>query len=122
MDAAQSLSLILESWGCEVQVAYDGLRALDMAKGHHPDVVLLDLKMPRMDGFQVADWLRRDAWADELTLVALTGSDQAEDRDRALEAGFDYFMVKPVDPKDLKDLLERCRGKSAFAIRPYVEG
>jgi CheY-like chemotaxis protein len=121
-DAAQSVSLLLQSWGCEVQTAYDGQQSLEMAKGFHPDVVLLDIKMPRMDGYEVADWLRRDGSSGDLTLVAMTGCDQAEDRDRAVDAGFDYYMVKPVDPGALKDLLERLRAKREFTIRPYREG
>jgi len=110
MDAAQSLSLILENWGCEVHVAYDGPKALEAARACQPDVVLLDIKMPRMDGYEVADQLRQGDGGDELTLVAMTGCGQAEDRDRALEAGFNYYMVKPVDPGDLKELLEHFRG------------
>src|SRR5205823_10727443 len=104
-DAAKSLSLILETWGCEVRVAYDGSEALETARTYRPNVVLLDIKMPRMDGYQVARQLRREKRGDGLTLVAMTGSSQDEDRDRALEAGFDYFMIKPVDPGDLRDLL-----------------
>ncbi len=121
-DAAQSVSLLLESWGCEVQIAYEGERALEMAKVFRPDVALLDIKMPRMDGYEVADGLRRDEDGDGLTLVAMTGCDQAEDRDRASEAGFDFYMVKPADPGDLKELLERLRSKREFTIRPYHEG
>jgi two-component system CheB/CheR fusion protein len=105
MDAAQSLALVLESWGCEVHLAYDGPGALETAAACRPEVVLLDIKMPRMDGYQVAEQLRRNEDGDGLTLVAMTGCGQDEDRDRALQAGFDYFMVKPVDPGDLKDLL-----------------
>jgi PAS domain S-box-containing protein len=106
-DGAWSLSLLLENWGCEVQIAYDGLKALEMARAWPPDVALLDLKMPRMDGYEVADWLRRNEQGSPLTVVAMTGSDQTEDRERARDVGFDYFMVKPVDPDDLKGLLER---------------
>jgi two-component system CheB/CheR fusion protein len=104
-DAAQSLALLLESWGCEVRLAYDGAGGLEAARAYDPEVVLLDLKMPRMDGYQVAEELRRTHGDGGLTLVALTGCGQDEDRDRAREAGFDHFLVKPVDPADLKDLL-----------------
>src|SRR5262249_12441459 len=103
MDAAQSLALGLGGWGGEVHLAYDGAGALETARACRPEVVLLDIKMPRMDGFQVAERLRRHEHDGGLTLVAMTGCGQDEDRDRALQAGFDHFMVKPVDPEDLKE-------------------
>jgi signal transduction histidine kinase/CheY-like chemotaxis protein len=104
-DAAQSLSLLLTSWGFEIEVAYDGASALQSAEAHRPDLVLLDIGMPGMDGFEVARRLRQFEGGDEITLVALTGFGQEEYRDQARKAGFDYHMVKPVDPQDLKDLL-----------------
>ena len=108
-DVARSLSLLLGSWGCEVRTAHDGLRAIETAKAYPPDVVLLDLKMPRMDGFEVAAHLRHEEWAHDLKLVALTGCSQIEDQAHAIQAGFDHFMVKPVEPKSLKDLLETLK-------------
>jgi signal transduction histidine kinase/CheY-like chemotaxis protein len=105
VDAAQSLVLLLRGWGYKPRVVYDGRAALDAAQTDLPDLVLMDIGMPGMDGYQVAENLRRDHDSDHLALVALTGYGQDEDRNRALEAGFDYHMVKPVDPNDLKDLL-----------------
>jgi signal transduction histidine kinase/ActR/RegA family two-component response regulator len=105
VDAAQSLALVLRGWGYNPRVVYDGIAALEAVDLSAPDLVLMDIGMPGMDGYQVATHLRRDHSSDELTLVALTGYGQDEDRNRALEVGFDYHMVKPVDPNDLKDLL-----------------
>jgi signal transduction histidine kinase len=105
-ETAQSVALLLRVWGHEVRVAYDPLAALDDTHAHPPEVVLLDLGMPGMDGYEVARRLRAQAESKGAVLVALTGYSKEEDRRRALEAGFDYYMVKPVDPEDLRDLLE----------------
>jgi CheY-like chemotaxis protein len=105
MDTAQSLALMLGRWGCEVRVVYDGPRALAEAEVRRPDVVMLDIGMPGMNGYEVAERLRQVEGGEDLVLVAVTGYGQDEDRARAREAGFDYHMVKPVDPADLKELL-----------------
>jgi len=104
-DVVESLAMVLRGWGHEVCVAYDGRGALDAAPAFAPDLVLLDIGMPGMDGYQVAQRLRQVEGGKGLTLVALTGYGQDEDRSRSREAGFDYHMVKPVEPADLKDLL-----------------
>jgi signal transduction histidine kinase/ActR/RegA family two-component response regulator len=104
-DAAQSLALLLEGWGCRVEVAYDGPAALAKVRANPPELVLMDIGMPGMDGHEVARELRRQHDSARLTLVALTGYGQEDDRRRALEAGFDYHMVKPVDPSDLRDFV-----------------
>jgi CheY-like chemotaxis protein len=104
-DTAQSLACMVERWGHEVRVAYDGPAALAMARGQRPDVVLLDIGMPGMDGYEVARGLRECEGDEKLVLVAVTGYGQEEDRSLARAAGFDYHMVKPVDPRDLKELL-----------------
>jgi signal transduction histidine kinase/ActR/RegA family two-component response regulator len=104
-DTAQSLACMVERWGHEVRVAYDGPSALAMARVQCPDVVLLDIGMPGMDGYEVARGLRECEPDEKLVLVAVTGYGQEEDRSLARAAGFDYHMVKPVDPRDLKELL-----------------
>jgi signal transduction histidine kinase/ActR/RegA family two-component response regulator len=105
-EAAQSLFLVLNRWGCQVRVAYDGPGALLEARARRPDVVFLDIGMPGMDGYEAAQRLRALEGAERMLLVAVTGYGQDEDRQRAREAGFDYHMVKPVDPEHLQAVLE----------------
>jgi signal transduction histidine kinase/ActR/RegA family two-component response regulator len=109
-EAAQSLAFVLGRWGYEARVAYDGAEALEQAEARRPDVVLLDIGMPGMDGYEVARRLREREGGDKVVLVAVTGYGQEEDRRRAREAGFDYHMVKPVDPGDLRELLAVTEG------------
>jgi signal transduction histidine kinase/ActR/RegA family two-component response regulator len=97
VDAAASLGMLLELSGNEVLVTYNGADAIDAARLHHPSVVILDIGMPDLDGYQVAETLRREARGGEYLLIALTGWGQAEDRQRALQAGFDFHFTKPVD-------------------------
>jgi len=104
-DAADSLALLLGLWGHHPRVAYDGRTALQMAREDPPDAVLLDLGMPGRDGCRLADDLRRqDGWPGS-PLIAVTGFGDRHHRDRALAAGFDHFLVKPVEPDALRDLL-----------------
>jgi PAS domain S-box-containing protein len=104
-DAAESLAMILEMSGAQVAVALDGPQALEKVRSFAPDIVLMDIGMPGMDGYEVARRLRADAATRELLLVALTGWGQAEDRERAMQVGFDQHLTKPVDPEALSDVL-----------------
>jgi signal transduction histidine kinase len=104
-DSAMSLSLLLELDGHDVRRAYDGIEALEIADDFRPEVTLLDIGMPRLDGYGAARELRRRDWAKGSLLVALTGWGQQEDKRMAREAGFDHHMVKPVDPDALRRLL-----------------
>ncbi len=104
-DAAISLALLLQMMGQDVQIAYDGLEALAKAETFRPDIVLLDLGMPKLNGYETARRLRAEPWGEKAILVALTGWGQEEDRRRAREAGFDYHLVKPVDPTELEKLI-----------------
>jgi signal transduction histidine kinase len=104
-DSAMSLSLLLELDGHDVRRAYDGIEALEIAEDFRPEVTLLDIGMPRLDGYGAARELRRRDWAKDSLLVALTGWGQQEDKRMAREAGFDHHMVKPVDPDALRRLL-----------------
>lgn len=105
VDAADSLAILLRLEGHEVRVAHDGPAALKIAQSEPPQLILLDLGMPGMDGYQVARRLRRQPELHDVLLVALTGWGQEEDQRRTREAGFDLHLVKPVEPDALKELL-----------------
>ncbi len=105
--AAQSMALILKLEGYEVQVAFDGVSAIDAVRSFHPAAVLMDIGLPGLDGLEVARRIRQD---DELSsgidlLAALTGFAEDEARDRSEQAGFDHHLVKPVDPEAILALL-----------------
>jgi CheY-like chemotaxis protein/two-component sensor histidine kinase len=104
-DTAESLALLLRVKGHEVRTAHDGATALQDAGAFQPEVVLLDLGLPRMDGYEVARRLRAQVGLRKALLVALTGYGQEEDRRRAEEAGFDAHLTKPADPTALQRLL-----------------
>jgi PAS domain S-box-containing protein len=106
LDAAQSAAELVGLWGHEARVAHDGPAALVLASRFRPDVVLLDIGLPGMDGYEVARLIRAAAGGEALLLVAVTGYGQAEDRQRALAHGFDLHLTKPVDPQALRRLLE----------------
>jgi CheY-like chemotaxis protein/anti-sigma regulatory factor (Ser/Thr protein kinase) len=96
-DAAESLTMLLRFSGHEVVTAHDGLQALADAKEFRPELVLMDLGMPGMNGYEAAKALRDEPWGSEMVLVALTGWGQEEDRKRTKEAGFDRHLVKPIE-------------------------
>jgi CheY-like chemotaxis protein len=104
-DAAESLAMLLELSGHEVRVAHDGRTALSLAQAFRPDISLLDIGMPDLSGYEVAQTLRRETWGAQIRLIALTGWGQEHDRRRAQEAGFDHHLTKPIDPKTLEILL-----------------
>lgn len=104
-DAATSMGLLLKILGADVEVANSGPEALSAIETYHPAVVLLDLGMPEMDGYEVARRIRERREFDDITLIALTGWGQDEDRRRAHEAGFDHHLVKPADIRSLQELL-----------------
>jgi PAS domain S-box-containing protein len=104
-DAADSLATLLRLQGHEVQVAYDGASALELAKSCCPSLVFLDLGMPGMDGYEVAREMRRMPGLEKTVLAALTGWGQEEDRRRAAEAGFHHHLVKPPESQDIQKLL-----------------
>jgi signal transduction histidine kinase len=106
-DALESLATLLELGGHEVFSAANGALALESAERHLPEVALLDIGMPKLDGYEVARRIRAQPWGRRITLVALTGWGQESDRRRSGEAGFDSHMVKPLDLDKLTELLER---------------
>ncbi len=100
-DAAESLSLQLQLGGHDVRTAYNGADALAIAESFKPHAVLLDLGMPKMDGYETARKLRRFPWGKRALIIALTGWGQQQDRERTAAAGFDAHLVKPVAEHDL---------------------
>jgi CheY-like chemotaxis protein len=108
-DAADSLALLLQLAGGEVHTAYDGQEAVEAAARLRPDVILLDIGMPRLNGYDAARTIREQPWGKGVVLVALTGWGQEEDRRKSKEAGFDGHLVKPVDPQALEKLLAGLR-------------
>jgi two-component system, chemotaxis family, CheB/CheR fusion protein len=106
-DALESLATLLELGGHEVFSAANGALALECAERHLPEVALLDIGMPKLDGYEVARRIRAQPWGRRITLVALTGWGQDSDRRRSGEAGFDSHLVKPLDLDKLTELLGR---------------
>lgn len=104
-DSAESLAMLLELTGNETHTAYDGLEAVEATATFKPDVVLLDIGLPKMNGYEAARKIRAEPWGKKMVLVALTGWGQDEDQQRSREAGFDGHLVKPVDYAALTKLL-----------------
>jgi two-component system CheB/CheR fusion protein len=104
-DAAESLRLLLTGWGHEVHTAADGEKAIEIAGSVQPDVVLLDVGLPGMSGYEVARRLRALPSGERFRVIAMTGYGQEEDRRQSREAGMDAHVVKPVLPKQLSSLL-----------------
>ena len=103
-DAAESLSLLLELKGHDVRRAYDGEDAVQLAEHFRPQMVLLDLGMPKMNGYEACRRIRDHPWGAQMALIAVTGWGQEDDRHKSTAAGFDGHLVKPVDPDTLEDL------------------
>jgi two-component system CheB/CheR fusion protein len=108
VDAAQTLATLMRLWGHEAQTAYAGPAALEAAAAKPPEVVVLDIGLPGLDGYEVAEKLRQLPGMRKALLVALTGYGHDEDRRRALQAGFDVHLTKPADPEALQELLGRA--------------
>ncbi len=105
VDAADSLAILLQALGHDTSVAYDGIEALELAEAYRPDIVFLDIGMPRMNGLEVAAALRKKPAFQRTVLIALTGWGSHEDRARSQSAGFDHHLTKPASPTLLKRLL-----------------
>jgi CheY-like chemotaxis protein len=103
--AANVLAMLLKALGNEVRTAFDGLTAIDLAEQFRPDIVLLDIGMPKLNGYETARRIRQQPWGKDMVLAALTGWGQEEDKRRTREAGFDHHFVKPVEPDVLQKLL-----------------
>ena len=105
VDAAISLAMMLKLMGNETKTAHDGLEALDVAAAYRPDLILLDIGMPKLNGYDTARHIRQQPWGKSVVLVALTGWGQEEDRRKSEDAGFDPHMTKPIEPAALEKLL-----------------
>jgi len=110
-DAADSLAALLAVMGHDVRVAYDGQEAIDTAAEFRPDAALLDIGMPRLNGYDVARRVRSEPWGRGMLLVAITGWGRAGDREQAVAAGFDHHLVKPAAPDVLQLLLASASGR-----------
>jgi CheY-like chemotaxis protein len=117
VDSADSMAVLLRLYGHEVRLAHDGEKALEEALSFRPDVMFLDLSLPKMDGYEVARRLRQETAMRRMTLVAMTGYSQDEDRQRTLEAGFNLHLVKPVDFDMLRELLSSLPANQSGAER-----
>jgi CheY-like chemotaxis protein len=109
-DSAESLTILLSLAGHETRAAYDGLEAMEAAETFKPNVILLDIGLPKLNGYEVARKIREQPWGETMVLVALTGWGQEEDRRRSREAGFNHHLTKPVDPVALKNLMALIPG------------
>jgi CheY-like chemotaxis protein len=105
-DSAESFAMLLSFSGHEVRVAHDGAAALDAVRDFRPDVAFLDIGMPGLTGYEVAEAVRAEPWGNEVTLIAVTGWGQPDDRLRARTAGFDRHLIKPIDPAEVDRLLD----------------
>jgi signal transduction histidine kinase len=112
LDAAESTAAYLRLEGHEVKTACDGRQALASIQAFDPQVIVLDIGLPGLDGFALAHRLRERGGSRQALLVAVTGYGQREDRQRAVDAGFDYYFIKPTDPRELHDAIERGRAAS----------
>ena len=113
LDAAETLGTILELSGHQVTLAHDGEQALALAAELRPEVVLLDIGLPKLDGYEVARRLRLDPENANMLVVAVTGYGKEEDRNRGQAAGFHHHLVKPVDPGALQALLTNVSSNRA---------
>jgi CheY-like chemotaxis protein len=109
VDAAETLGQMLETFGCDARVANDGPQALIAARHFHPELVLLDIGLPVMDGYEVAERLRALPGLQALRIVAVTGYGQRADQERSREAGFAEHLIKPLAPARLREVLDQTR-------------
>jgi PAS domain S-box-containing protein len=112
-DSADSLAMLLRITGNETYTAHDGLGAIEAVEKHRPDVVLLDIGLPKLNGHDVCRRVREQAWGKNIVLIAVTGWGQEEDRRKSHEAGFDGHLVKPVDHERLSELLRSLTARGA---------
>lgn len=109
-DVTEMLAMVLRHAGYEVTMAFSGSGALDAARREHFDVIISDIGMPGMNGYELAEGLRALSSYKDVPLVAVTGFAMYADRDRALQSGFNAYLSKPINPLDLIEVIERLRG------------
>jgi CheY-like chemotaxis protein/nitrogen-specific signal transduction histidine kinase len=105
-DAAESLGMMLRLMGNEVRTAHDGMAAVEVADSYRPELVLLDIGLPKLNGYEACRRIREQPWSHGMVIVALTGWGQEEDRRRSQEAGFNHHLVKPVEISALRTFLQ----------------
>ena len=108
-DAADTMAIMLETMGHETRTVYDGRGGLQLAADYRPEVVLLDIGLPEINGYEVARQIRQQPWGKEIVLIALTGWGKEEEHRRAADAGFDYHLTKPADVGRLETLIAQER-------------
>jgi two-component system OmpR family response regulator len=114
IDTAITLALLCDCWGHEVAQARDGRAAVAVATDFEPDAIVLDVGLPYLDGFQVAERLRRLPQFRRTLIIAISGYGEERDRRRALEAGIDLYLVKPFDPWRLEEIFADCGSQEAL--------
>jgi DNA-binding response OmpR family regulator len=117
-DAADALALMVHSMGYDAECAYDAETALKIAENYQPHVLLLDILMPGIDGYELAMRLRNVVNLSEATLIAVTGLSLLEDKHKGWDSGFHYYMVKPVKHDELKKILVNLENNLQFSIQP----
>lgn len=117
-DSALSLAMMLSIMGHETRTAHDGESAVDTAESFLPEIVLLDIGLPKLNGYEVAQRIREREWGTSMFLIAVTGWGQEEDRQRSSEVGLNVHMVKPVEPAALERLFAELRRKQAGDGKP----
>ncbi|HEY6452389.1 MAG TPA: response regulator [Steroidobacteraceae bacterium] len=123
-DAAESLGILLSISGYRVLVAHSGFEALELALREHPDVLILDIGMPVLSGYEVARGIRQQDWGKHALLLAISGWDQQRDRDASSAAGFDVHLSKPARPESVEELLAEfsTRRQARRELAPQSEG
>lgn len=106
-DTAASMRTILHMLGYEARIAHDGIEAVESAESFLPNVIFLDLSLPKLNGYEAAQRIRQQRWGQTMKLVAMTGWAQEEDKQRSTEAGFDHYLIKPVEPAEVEELLRK---------------
>jgi CheY-like chemotaxis protein len=112
-DGADSMSMLLGSMGNDTRTAYDGEEAMAMAFDFSPDIILLDIGLPKLDGYETCRRIREQPWGKGIVIIACTGWEQDEDTDRSDEVGFDLRLVKPLEPATLMKLLTELEAAKA---------
>jgi two-component system OmpR family response regulator len=117
-DAADCLALLLRLWGYDAEACYGGAAALEVARADRPQAVLLDVGMPGMDGFQVAQRLRAQPGLADTVVIGITGYGDEACRTQARAVGFDHYLLKPVEPDHLRELLAGAASGRAGCVTP----
>ena len=113
VSTADTLKMFFELDGYEVAAAYNGLEAIELVSGFGPDIVIMDINMPLMNGMDAARSIKEQNPGTNIKFIAVTGLDQSDDRVNILEAGFEHHLVKPVDPNQLRELLTSLTTEAA---------